>query len=310
MSAIEVLHVDDDQGIGSLTREYLERVGTEMTVVTEDGGKPALDRLSETAFDCIVSDYDMPGMDGLEFLEAVRDREPKLPFILFTGKGSEDIASEAISAGVTDYLQKGVGTGQYELLANRIENAVSQYRAEKRAEQHARINEVVRRTSQAVIQETEPRLVIQAACECIAESDEYAFSVFVEPDPETGEMNPTCWAGEDGFLDIIQQVGVRMDEAPTGQGPGGRAARSGEVQILRDFDEDPAFEPWRDGAEAEGLRSLAAVPLAHEDSMVGVLGIFATRKGAFDETERQLLGGLGTTIAFAVTVARERTGEE
>lgn len=52
----------------------------------------------------------MPGLDGLDVLERVRGEYPDLPFILFTGKGSEEIASDAISKGVTDYLQKGGGT--------------------------------------------------------------------------------------------------------------------------------------------------------------------------------------------------------
>ena len=71
----------------------------------------------------------MPGMDGLELLAAVRSESPSLPFILFTGKRSGEITSEAIAAGVTDYLLKGTGLEQYELLASRIELAISWYRA-------------------------------------------------------------------------------------------------------------------------------------------------------------------------------------
>ncbi|MFB6175738.1 MAG: response regulator, partial [Halobaculum sp.] len=74
-------------------------------------------------------DYEMPGEDGLELLASVRETHPDLPFVLFTGEGSESVASDAISAGVTDYLQKGSGTEQYTILANRISNAVSRRRA-------------------------------------------------------------------------------------------------------------------------------------------------------------------------------------
>ena len=66
----------------------------------------------------------MPGMNGLEFLQTVQERYPDLPFILFTSKGIEAIASDAIAASVTDYLQKSSGTEQYELLVNRIRNVV------------------------------------------------------------------------------------------------------------------------------------------------------------------------------------------
>ncbi|QCC48787.1 response regulator [Halobellus limi] len=73
----------------------------------------------------------MPATDGIEFLEAVREDHPELPFILYTGKGSEEVASDAISAGVTDYLQKGTGSEQYELLANRIRNAVEAHESHR-----------------------------------------------------------------------------------------------------------------------------------------------------------------------------------
>jgi PAS domain S-box-containing protein len=80
----------------------------------------------------------MPGENGLAFLQRVRDRFGDLPFVLFTGKGSEEIASEAISAGVTDYLQKTGGTDQYALLAQRVTNAVERRRAERRLESERR----------------------------------------------------------------------------------------------------------------------------------------------------------------------------
>ena len=140
---IRVLLVDDDESVAELTATYLRRVADDIETVYETVPSNALDRVTgDERIDCVVSDYDMPRTNGLRFLDAVRDAEPDLPFVLFTGKGSEEIAGEAISAGVTDYLQKGMGTDQYEVLANRVENAVAQHRAEKEA---AEANERVRR---------------------------------------------------------------------------------------------------------------------------------------------------------------------
>ena len=131
---INVLHVDDDPDFVDLAATFLEREDDAFAVGTATSADAGLDYLDANDVDCIVSDYDMPGRDGLAFLDAVREQSPDLPFILFTGKGNEEIASRAISAGVTDYLQKDRGTGQYAVLANRIRNAVDQYRSQRELE--------------------------------------------------------------------------------------------------------------------------------------------------------------------------------
>ncbi|GGJ01237.1 hypothetical protein GCM10008995_08890 [Halobellus salinus] len=127
--SIRTLYADDDPEFAAVAATFLERENDCFDVVVETGTDAALTRLDGERFDCIVSDYDMPTRNGIEFLQAVRAEYPDLPFILYTGKGSEEIASDAISAGVTDYLQKETGSSQYTVLANRIRNAVDNYRA-------------------------------------------------------------------------------------------------------------------------------------------------------------------------------------
>jgi len=127
-----VLHVDDDPAYLDVASEFLEREGFDVTTTTDpDAGLATLETV-----DCVVSDYDMPDTTGLEFLDAVTARAPRMPFVLFTGKGSEEVASAAISAGVTDYVQKGGGE-TWTLLANRIERAVSEYRAQRELRERA-----------------------------------------------------------------------------------------------------------------------------------------------------------------------------
>jgi len=130
-SEAHILHVDDNAQIGNLVQTFLERINDDFDVTTETSAVAALNRLEQESVDCIISDYQMPNMDGLELLEVVNERYPDIPFILFTGQGNEEIASEAIAAGVTDYMQKDTGTDQYEVLANRVENAVEQHQTEQ-----------------------------------------------------------------------------------------------------------------------------------------------------------------------------------
>jgi signal transduction histidine kinase len=121
---IRILHVDDEQEFGELVQAFLQREDDDFEIITESSAPDGLARLHSDDLDCIVSDHDMPEMNGLEFLESVRGSYPEMPFILFTGKGSEEVASEAISKGVTDYLQKGGSKEQYEVLANLIRNSL------------------------------------------------------------------------------------------------------------------------------------------------------------------------------------------
>ncbi|MFB6073327.1 MAG: response regulator [Halobacterium sp.] len=120
--SIRVLHVDDEASFAELAAEFLENEDDRIEVVTATSASEGLEELRGGDVDCVVSDFDMPETNGIEFLEAVREDYPDLPFILFTGKGSEEVASDAISAGATDYLQKEGGTDQYTILANRVLN--------------------------------------------------------------------------------------------------------------------------------------------------------------------------------------------
>lgn len=164
---ISVLHVDDEPGFGDLTATFLERSDDRLSV--EPVSQPA-DALSRAgAADCIVSDYDMPEMNGIELLDAIRAEHGEMPFILFTGKGNEEVASEAISAGVTDYLQKDRGVDQYTILANRITNAVEQHRSryqlEVRERELAETNTVLRTILETLpegvfVEDTDERIVV------------------------------------------------------------------------------------------------------------------------------------------------------
>ncbi|MFB6154658.1 MAG: PAS domain S-box protein [Haloferacaceae archaeon] len=131
---MRVLHVDDDPAVARLSSTVLERECENASVETTSAPETALDRLAEGDVDCVVSGYDLPSCDGVEFLRRVRDLDGDVPFVLFTGTGSEEVASEAISAGVTEYLRKEPTPERFRVLAVRVEQAVASYRTEARFE--------------------------------------------------------------------------------------------------------------------------------------------------------------------------------
>ena len=137
-----MLHVDDDPSVLDLAEAYFEREFDAAAVTSVTDPEAALDRLDGDSFDCIVSDYDMPEMDGLEFFEAIPERHRKIPFVLYTGKGSEEIASQALNVGVTGYFQKG-GPEQLRRLANRVDQAADEYRTKEIADRYSTVIEAL-----------------------------------------------------------------------------------------------------------------------------------------------------------------------
>jgi PAS domain S-box-containing protein len=132
--SLSILVVDDSEFFGNLVADTLQSDhGMTTTVVTE-----ARNALSDVAFetiDCIVSDYQMPDLNGLDLYQAIDDQYD-IPFILVTSEGDEEIASRAIRTGVDEYILKAdvFEEESLGLLANRIENIVDRRRTQQKYE--------------------------------------------------------------------------------------------------------------------------------------------------------------------------------
>ncbi|HOT03885.1 MAG TPA: PAS domain S-box protein [Methanolinea sp.] len=121
-----VLYVDDEPPLLEVTKLYIERT-REFQVSTANSAHEALERLAITPFDAIVSDYQMPGMDGIAFLQTLRSRGDETPFIIFTGKGREEVVIEALNNGADFYLQKGGDPkAQFTELVHKIKRAIQE----------------------------------------------------------------------------------------------------------------------------------------------------------------------------------------
>jgi PAS domain S-box-containing protein len=127
-----VLLVDDEPSLLEISSLFLEKKGN-ISVVSSECAEDALDILSSESFDAIVSDYDMPGMNGIEFLSVLRKMGNNIPFILFTGRGREEVVIEALNRGASYYIRKGgTPTVQFTELAHIIQQAALKRRYEDR----------------------------------------------------------------------------------------------------------------------------------------------------------------------------------
>ena len=120
----QVLYVDDEEFLLDLARLFLERSG-DMVVSVTTSPHEVLDHMESGRYDAIISDYEMPVMNGIELLKAVRERDTTFPFILFTGRGREEVAIEALNNGANFYLQKGGDPkAQFAELAHKVRQAI------------------------------------------------------------------------------------------------------------------------------------------------------------------------------------------
>jgi PAS domain S-box-containing protein len=128
---IHILAVDDEQNVCILTREFLSLKG-EIDVTTVNTVDEAWKALSQNKYDAIVSDYYMPGENGIQFLKALRAAGDMTPFVLLTCREREEVVIEALNLGADAYIHKGgKPVPQYVELEHLVREAVEKRRKQE-----------------------------------------------------------------------------------------------------------------------------------------------------------------------------------
>ena len=126
---IRILHVDDDVNQSEFLRYFLPEMDEAFRIDFVSDPCQVMENMGSEIYDCVVTDYQMPRMNGIELAEKIRERFD-LPIIIYTGQGSEEIAEAAFSAGIDDYLRKEMDPSHYQVLAKRIRQVVEKKRTE------------------------------------------------------------------------------------------------------------------------------------------------------------------------------------
>ena len=288
-----VLHVDDEPEFAALTATFLNRDRDRFDIMSVTSAEDGLEQLEQTDFDCIVSDFDMPGTSGIEFLEHVRARNPDVPFILFTGKGSEEVASDAISAGASDYLQKGSGGERFSLLANSIENLVSKYRAETHLRTRARQQQSVAELGKEALGGVPLQQLFDHAFQLVATTLDNEYAKILEYRPEHGALlfrSGVGWREElvgDGTVDI-------GDDSQAGH-----TIRAEEPIIVDDLRTDERFRGPPLLVD-HGVVSGLSVIIGSVDDPWGVLGTHTTHHTVFTDDDITFIQNIANVLANAI----------
>ncbi len=131
MGPLSIVIVDDEPDIANLMRLMLQKEAPDLNIHIAESGRECLEYIKENPVDCILSDYQMPYMDGMELLIALRGQGSDIPFIFVTGQGNEEIARNAFKNGANDYFTKDLGGfAHFARIINSIGQAVRQRKAE------------------------------------------------------------------------------------------------------------------------------------------------------------------------------------
>jgi signal transduction histidine kinase len=249
-------------------------VDTEFAVDSVDS-VPALDeRLGAATVDCVVSTYRVPRRDGLEFLgglhalQTVADHDPDVPRILYTDIVNPDIAREAVSLGLFDYIPSNADHSRDRLVA-RVREATAQRRAERRVAELSLVNEVIREVLTVLVRAEHHETVYEEVPATLVATDAY----------------DGAWLGRQSGSEELAVAGTVSDGALA------RALADGVAGVTVVEVPDSA------------ARRTAVVPVT-DDGLALVLA--ADRPEAFSETERSVLDQLGETVRYSLDAITTR----
>lgn len=131
---LRILSIDDEPDLLDICKRYLEDTG-EFAVDTATSAAQAMEMLKTSSYDLILSDYQMAGMDGITLLKTLRGQGNTLPFILFTGRGREEVVIEALNNGADYYIQKG---GDPEAQFTQLTHTIQQILGKRKADEQIR----------------------------------------------------------------------------------------------------------------------------------------------------------------------------
>jgi response regulator RpfG family c-di-GMP phosphodiesterase/putative methionine-R-sulfoxide reductase with GAF domain len=308
---LKILILEDVPGDAKLMEMELQSEGLAFTATRVDSKEAFRQALSNSPPDLILADYSLPAFSGLDALKEVRGQCPEVPMIFVSGYINEEEAIDVVRMGATDYVLKQRLTRLAPAVWRAIREAEDRRRRRQAEHKHRRSEEQAQRHLRSLNQLIagvgklakirDPDAMIQEICQLVVEDFEARLAWLGRAEPD-GRVRPLWWAGE--TADYLNDIEVRWDETPRGQGPTGQAIRSGQPVVFRDLAAEATFAPWRDAALARGYRTSAAIPLRSDHHTFGALMVYSEQADFFRPERVELLQAYARIAAAALENAR------
>jgi PAS domain S-box-containing protein len=298
VAVISVLYIDSDPVLLESGKRFLERETT-IRVDIAHTAMEGLERLKTVSFDAIISDHVKPEIDCIHLLKIVREKNQKLPFIIFTGKDGDEIFPDALNHGADDFIKKGKDPkSQFAELSYKVKRAVEFRESEQKIARLNRIDAILRRINEAVVHIHDRMQLMQEVCKIMVKEAGFVMAWVGFEDPDTHRIHHVTASGI--VDDFFVKVRLLSDDIANGQGPTVSAIRKGKYSICNDIQAFPTMEMWEEDAIKKGYRSAAAFPLSTGKTVHGAITIYSSEKNFFNDSEIRLLNGISEDISFVL----------
>jgi response regulator RpfG family c-di-GMP phosphodiesterase len=292
MNSETVLVVEDDLPVREMMAEIIHSHGYECQEAGD--GLEALDLILENNFDVIISDIDLPKMDGLTLIEKAQEKKPGADFIVITGFNNEYSYDRVILAGARDYIIKPFTVVEFN---KKVKRVLSERRMDK---QNRQLQE------EQTVAHSKMDTLIEVAADLTSELN------FDRLLPLIIKKVKAVMSAERASLYIIDQArqelwtkvseGVEQIRLPLGKGISGRVATTGRTLNIPDAWELPYFDREFDKKHQFRTRAVLSTPVKNQDGeMIGVLQIINKRgQNSFSSEDEHLLKGLTAQVGIAL----------
>ncbi|NHJ46647.1 MAG: PAS domain S-box protein [Asgard group archaeon] len=298
MVDIEIMLVDDEEDVLDLSKIYLERMNEKYKITAANSAEKALNLLEQNDFDVIISDYDMEPVNGLELLSTIRETGKTTPFIIFTGKGREEVAIQALNLGADFYLQKGGTTeSQFHELENLVDKLFEKKQADK-SRKHLLDQQISINQLALILGDTRDLdriyLTIYRHIFAIMDADVFVVSFY---DKEREMISPDF--AKIGDYDLDMQM---FPSRPIHH-------KESEIQSNVITSGNPIYlEDLRKGQtrrdDGDYSKSAVYVPMKIGGETIGVMEVQSYKLNAYSEQDIQLLSALANVAANSIQNAR------
>ena len=299
---LRVLLIEDSKPDAELTIRRLKAAGFNCSYRCVMNETDMRRELKARRPDLILSDFSIPGFNGLSALAVARAEAADVPFIFLSGTIGEERAIEALKCGAIDYVLKSNPM--------RLVPAVERALAEAELRRTSRIAErqVTRLTgvlqmlsgiNAALVRIQGRDELMNETCRLAHRVGGYAIAMVALINPTTRMARPVGWAGYD-FLARPDSEFLVADHEAADTSLMGRVIRTGQAAVCEDIDQAPFVIDGRDMLIAAGIRSLACLPLRVDGTPVGSFLCGAVTSGVIGPEELLLLEEVASNLSFAL----------